>query len=259
MARPAPTFAPDSPLVTVVRPGLGYLRGNLLPRVGAPVCTVIHTTGGGILTRFEREGRKKGDADAFATAVRTYATVMPASGHYVVGQGADQIAQVVPEALCAWHVGGAGSAPYQRLGTSWMPRSGRQRYAWWQEKWAGLDGPGDLAGGALWEPYVIGPSLAQRLRHPLSWGKGSVNAWAVGIEVVPPEGDPRGEWSPECWRSLARLVPDIHERNTIPLKRDHAISHSDAHPLSRTTPRGEPWDTVAEQWSWERFEREQAE
>lgn len=223
------------------------------------MATIIHTTGGGILSRFEREGARKGDATPFETAMRVYGTIMEASGHYVVGQGEGQIAQVVPEALCAWHVGGAGSAPYHRLGTSWIPRSERARYEWWQERWSGLDGPGDLAGGELWEPYVIGPSLLQRLRHPLSWGKGSVNAWSIGLEVVPPLGDQRGEWSSACWRSVTRLVVDMHERDAVPLERDRVITHSDAHPLSRTTPRGKPWDTVPEQWSWERFEAEQAE
>ena len=63
-----------------------------------------------------------------------------------------------------------------------------------------------LAGAQLWAPYVIGPSLAQRLRHPLSWGKGSVNAWSYSLEVVPPLDDPGGPWSPECWRAVAAIT-----------------------------------------------------
>ena len=249
----APPFAPDSPLASIVVPGLGYRRSRLLPRAGAPVAIVVHTTGGGITARYRREGARRGDATPHRTALRVYGSIMEAAAHYVVGQGGE-IGQVVPEGLCAWHVGGAKSAPYHRLGTSWMPRSTRARFAWWQERWEGLDGPRDLAGGQLWAPYVVGPSLAQRVRHPLSWGKGSVNAWSVGIEVVPPEDDPRGEWSPECWAALAALIRDIALRQGVPLRREPVITHSDAHPLSRTTPRGEPWDTVEAQWSWERFE-----
>lgn len=45
MPRKLPAFAPDSPLVTVVRPGLGYTRGKLLPRMGQAVA-VIGCTGG---------------------------------------------------------------------------------------------------------------------------------------------------------------------------------------------------------------------
>ena len=256
MPRPAPTFAPDSALVTLVRPGLAVSRGILLPRMGQAVAVVTHTTGGGINARFKREGARKGDASPFETAMRVYATIMEASPHYVVGQ-CGSVGQVVPEELCAWHVGGAGSAPYHRA--AWVPWRANKRFAWWLEKWAGLAGPRDLAGGQLWAPYVIGPSLAQRLRHPLSWGKGSVNAWSYSLEVVPPIDDPGGPWSPECWRSVAALHLDIGQRQGVPLERDCRITHSDAHPLSRTTPSGKAWDTVDAQWSWERFELEAAQ
>lgn len=249
-------LAVDSHLVDRARPGLAYRRGILLPRMGAPVATVVHTTSGGPRARYLREGARKGDRDVLDTTLRIYGTIMEPAPHYVVDQ-LGQVAQVTPEALCAWHVGGAKSAPYHRLGTSWIPRALRARYAWWQARWQGLDGPRDLAGGQLWAPYVVGPSLAQRTRHPLSWGKGSVNAWSIGIEVIPP-ADPGAPWSPECWRALAELIVDIHRRQGVPLERDRVITHSDAHPLSRTTPKGTPWDTVEAQWSWERFEAEVA-
>lgn len=253
MARPTLTLVPDSPLVTRARPGLAYRRDQLLPRMGPPVATVIHTTGGGVRARYLREGARKGDKDELDTGLRIYGTIMTASPHYIVDQRGI-IAQVTPEGLCAWHVGGAKSAPYHRA--AWVPWRARARFAWWQERW-GLDGPRDLAGGQLWAPYVIGPTLAQRIRHPLSWGKGSVNAWSLGIEVIPP-ADPRAPWSPECWRALAELIVDIHRRQGVPLERDHVCTHSDVHPLSRTTPSGLPWDTVEAQWNWERFEAEVA-
>lgn len=76
-----------------------------------------------------------------------------------------------------------------------------------------------------------------------------------GMWAVTPAGA-RAPWSPECWRALAELIVDIHRRQGVPLERDHVFTHSDAHPLSQTTPRGEPWDTVDAQWSWERLETE---
>jgi len=221
--------------------------------VGQAEAIVIHTTGGGITARYRREGAREGDATPLQTAMRVYATIMEASPHYVVGQ-CGSVGQVAPEDLCAWHVGGAGSAPYHRLGTSWIPSWQRARYEWWQRRWEGVDGPAELAGGRLWAPYVVPPTLGQRIRHPLSWGRGSANARSIGIEVVPPLAAARGPWSAECWRSVATLVCDISMRRSITLERTRVITHSDAHPLSRTTPRGEPWDTVEEQWSWERFE-----
>ena len=70
--------------------------------------------------------------------------------------------------------------------------------------------------------------------------------------------DPSGPWSSACWRSLAELVVDIAGRREIPLEREHVPTHSDVHPLARTSASGRAWDTVAEQWSWGRFEQERA-
>jgi hypothetical protein len=210
------------------------------------VAVVVHTTGGGILARFRREGRAKGDRTPHDTAVRVYRHIMPQSGHYVVGQRGECV-QVVPEGLCAWHVGGAGSAPY------WREHWRTPATAWWVQRWPDLDSPRELAGGRLWDPYIIGPSIGARVKAPLSWGKGSANAWSVGIEVVPPESGAADEWSPECWATVRALVRDVCARNGIPCEREYVICHSDAHPLARSV-KGQPWDLSPSQWTWERFE-----
>jgi hypothetical protein len=240
------TTLPDSHVAKVFRPGLGWAQGKLLPRVGAPVATVVHTTGGGIIARFEREGRAKGDRTPHDTAVRVYGTIMPESGHYVIGQRGE-CTQLVPEDSCAWHVGGRGSDAYWR--DNWQTKT----TAWWAARWPDLDSPRELAGGRLWSPYIVPPTLAQRIRRPLSWGRGSANAGTYGLEIVPPVDSPTGPWSPDCWRTLARLVLDIHARRSMPLTREHVISHSDAHPIARSTARG-PWDPSPSQWSWVHLE-----
>ena len=45
--------------------------------------------------------------------------------------------------------------------------------------------------------------------------KASCNAQTIGIEVVPPLGGATREWSAECWRNLASLIPDITDRHDL--------------------------------------------
>ena len=213
-------------------PGLGYRTGKLSQRSAPVQGVIVHTTGGGILSRFAREGAAKGDASPFDTAVRVYTRIMSASGHYVIGQGGE-VTQVVPEDVVAHHVGSAKSRPYL-TGDTWHAARLADRYAWWHERWPGLASPRDLAGGHMWDG-------------------GSCNGVTLGIEVVPPLEGAGKPWSRACWASLAEVIADATHRHSVPLERDRIVTHSDAHPLSRTTPRGQPWDTVPAQWSWERF------
>lgn len=222
--------APDSPVAGLFVAGLGYRQGLLDLRKHPPIAAVIHTTGGGVLTRFAREGARKGDATSFETAVRVYTQIMGASGHYVVGQ-LGQCTQVVPESFSAWHVGAAKSKPYALPQAEWMTHA----LAWWGERWPGLNSPRDLAGGLLWRD-------------------GSCNANVVGIEVVPPVSGARHLWSPECWVTLARLVRDIARRHVIAEDREHVISHSDAHPIARSA-KGAPWDPPSTQFDWARMRK----
>lgn len=218
----------DTPIASRFVAGLGYRRGLLAERELPPVGAVIHTTGSGPLARFIREGKRKGDATPFETAVRIYATIMNDSAAYVVGQRGECV-QVVPESHVARHVGSAGAAVYARPRARWMTPA----VAWWGERWPELASPHALAGGLLWRD-------------------GSCNRSTIGVEVVPPESGARGAWSPECWATLASLVLSICGRYEIPVDREHVVSHSDAHPISRSA-KGAPWDPPPAQFTWDRM------
>lgn len=222
------TLAPCSPVAASLVPGLGYRQGLLERRAQPPVGVVVHTTGAGILARFAREGHEKGDATSHDTAVRVYATIMPDSGHYVVG-ALGECTQVVPEYAVARHVGSAKSRAYYLPRERWLTPV----MAWWHERWPDHHSPLELAGG-------------------LFWRGGSCNRSTIGIEVVPPLSGARDAWSAECWATLARLVSDVCARHGIPVDREHVVTHSDAHPLSRTA-RGSPWDPPPSQWTWARM------
>jgi hypothetical protein len=246
-----------SPLAMRARTlGLGYRTGKLAERHVAPCAVVIHTTGAGPCRRSTEERfagwRAKYDVpygDALQCAVLLYTRIMTASGHYVVGQDG-KIVQVVPESHCAWHVGGKGSRVYFNDPEHCLDA---KRYVWWRARWLGLMNPRDLGGGHLWDPPHNEIGVLDRLRAGMPIG--SVNANSVGIEVVPDAKNPTAPWSAEAWDAVARLVLDVCARNAIPVKKDRVISHSDAHPISRTTPEGRPWDPSASLWSWDRFER----
>jgi hypothetical protein len=229
--------------------GLGYRRGKLREMHYAPAAIVVHTTGGGPIARATEDRfaawRTKLDipkGDSLRCAVALYTHVMDASGHYVIGQDGT-IVQVVPESHAAWHVGGKGSRPYF---TQPEAALAGPKYRWWRERWPGLKTPRELAGGNLWRPAYQPPGITHRIRS--GFPIGTCNENTIGIEVVGP-----GPWTPEAWSALAMLCLDIERRRGLTLRRDTVISHSDAHPLSRTTPSGRPWDPMAVTWTWERF------
>lgn len=239
-----------SPLARRSKPlGLGYRTNKLRECHYAPAAIVIHTTGSGPI---ERATADKFDAwrvrcgvergDALHAAGILYSRVMDASGHYVVGQ-CGTIVQFVPESHAAWHVGGAGSRPYWNDPEHCLDD---ERFRWWRDRWPGCKTPRDLAGGKLWrEPYTP-PGIVHRARS--GFAIGSCNENAIGIEVVGP-----GPWSAEAWHALAALCFDIAQRRGLELRRETVLSHSDAHPLARTTQRGRPWDPSDLTWTWERF------
>jgi hypothetical protein len=229
--------------------GLGYRRGRLREVHYAPAAIVVHTTGAGPIQRANEDRfeawRIKYDipkGDALRCAVVLYTHIMEASGHYVVGQDGT-IVQVVPESHAAWHVGGAGSRPY--FADRVTALSG-ERFRWWRERWPGLTSPRQLGGGRLWEPPYEAPGIVHRIRS--GFPIGTCNENTLAVEVVGP-----GPWSAEAWHALAALCVDIERRRGLALRRDTLISHSDAHPLSRTTPAGKPWDPMGSTWSWERI------
>jgi len=242
-ARPQP-FEPEHAGADLVLGSRGYRRGLYAPRGTAPAGIVIHTTGAGPTRRFEdeRERRRHGYRSPFDAALRIYAELMNAGPHYLVGQQG-QVAQLAPESLCAWHVGGRKAQRYHR--ERWQTPHTR----WWERRWD-LRSPRDLAGGRLWAPYVAPPSL--RVRWAAWMARGSCNANTLGIEVVPSDEFASGPWSAACWDALTGLIFDLASRHAIPLEREHVLTHSDAHPLARSA-HNAPWDTSAEQFVWDRF------
>lgn len=232
----------DSPVTRAYTPSLGVRKKAYAPRATASGI-VVHTTGGGVTRRWKRQRIRFREPSPFDTAVRIYTRIMKASGHYVVGQDG-QVVQLVPEHLAAWHVGSRKAKRYRRR---WM----RPKYAWWAERWPEHRSPISLAGGDLWKPYHEDAPVSRRTR----WASrhGSCNANTIGIEVVPPTESAQAAWSDACWQALTLLMEDICYRNSIPLERERIVSHSDVHPLARTTRTGLPWDPWQAQFSFERY------
>lgn len=222
----------------ILRPSLGS-RKRYRDRVpGEEVAAiVVHTTGSGPLKRFKRDGLKRGWRSPFDAALHLYCELMAEGPHYVIGEHGE-LAQVAREEQVAWHVGANGGASYAR--ESWA-----SKYPWWAVRFPGLRSPRELASGRLWLPPLGG-----------SWGSrwlaraGSPNARTIGVEVVPPAAGGRLAWSAATWATLAELVRGVTARHAVPRDRMHIITHSDAHPIARTTSSGVPWDPPPSQWTW---------
>jgi hypothetical protein len=208
-------------------PNRGYLRAKYKRRGLGSVCAiVIHTTGGGIIQRWQRQGEKFGEADPFETALRVYNKLMDAGPHFVIGQ-AGQVAQTCPLDFAAWHVGKLDSRPYWSKNT--VPG-----HKWWHDRWGhSFKSPAEMADGLL-------------------WAGGECNPNVVGIEVVPEIDDPRGvkfPWRKEAYDAIQGLCLKIQEIcPNLQLRPDTVLGHADAHPLSRTS-LGKPWDPTPLQWS----------
>lgn len=203
----------------------GFLRGKYTIRRSEPTAIVLHTTGAGVLARWEREGKR---GTPFETALRIYHKLTDAGPHYVVGQRGE-VEQTCPLEYEAWHVGKANSSAYfHTWSTSKLLRA---RYSWWFKRWA-YNTPADLCGGTL-------------------WSGGSCNANSIGIEVVPPKRDPRGKrvgWGDSCWASLSNLLDELCRASGIPYTSDYIVGHSDAHPIARSNWLG-AWDPTPLQLS----------
>jgi len=249
-------MAPDSPLVARMAPSAGHRRGKYLPRTSPVWAIVVHTTGSGPARRLTddkfrvwRARNPTATASTFEAACWVFAN-QDASAHYVVGQGGE-LAQTAPENECAWHVGTSGGRAYR---DGWAQAAASTPYAWWSERWPGMESPRDLAGGFLWDGYQKPPGLRGFAPRILSsYARGSVNANTIGIEVAPNANDPRGPWSDECWQSLSALVLDIASRHGMVVMRDSILTHSDANPKSRTAAGGRPWDPGERQWDLARM------
>lgn len=203
---------------------LGYRRGKWKPRAQSPIAIIWHTTGAGPARRFKSRPDKY--SSPFDAAVKIYSGMMNAGPHFVVGQ-AGELIQLAPLGVTAWHVG-------SRLGRKY--RSNRwakgHRYEWWLNRWVpeGVLSPMELAGGGLWNGW-------------------SCNRNTVGVEVVPPAHRANAEWSEKCWDTVSFLCLSLHKELGIRIDPQYQLGHSDAHPLSRTNPRGVGWDPHPNAWN----------
>lgn len=231
--RPTPAVAdmrrrelliPDSSVATVYVPAQSVRNGRYPERTRPPVAIVLHTTGSGVLDRWgsERSDPRLRRDTPWGTAVYSVYANMKYGPHYVVGQEG-QCAQVCPEDIVAWHVSSSGIRRYRKR------RWGQGTCNWWRDRWPAFRSPAELANGEL-------------------WAGGSCNENAIGIEVVAPRDNARGPWSDACRETLGRLVRDLASRHQIPVDPEFVLTHSDAHPLDRTTDSGRPWDPGPRQW-----------
>lgn len=215
---------------------LGFTSGKLERRERWPTANIIHTTGSGPYTLWRDNPEKF--SSPFDAALHLYTRVMSASGHFLVGQQSRQIVQLCPIDCVAWHVGSLG---YKRNPLRYKRRwwkTGRAR--WWPNRFPHLDSPLDLCGGLVWLPP--GPS-----------DRPSCNYNTIGIEVAPPERGARETWSDECWANLVALIRLLSITYNIPVLRETVLSHSEVHPLPRSTMAGRPWDPGPKQWNRERW------
>lgn len=218
---------PQSPLASSYVPMLGVKRGLYVPRTRS-TAIVVHTTGIGPLARLQSlrfalwRHKHPEIQTALEAALWIYSNAHNAGGHYLVSGDTGEVVQTAPEELAVWQVGKRNVARYRRAWRS-------PRYEWWFKRWPGLKSPLELACGRLWED-------------------GSCNAGSIGIEVVPRASGASDRWSPQAESKLATLVEDIASRHGIRPSESTVLSHSDAHPLSRTSSRGAPWDPGPEQW-----------
>ena len=193
------------------RPAYALSRKLLKPRKANPLCVVIHTTGPGPWRRWKAAGT----GEPFDQAVRVYTEIYRYCPHVVISGEDGRVIRVVPDSFAAMHVVSAGHHSYRS--------NPRAVPAWWKNTFPGLKSPLDLAGGGLWS-----------LR--------SVNTVSLAIEVSPPKGGAAAPWSDATYSSLASTVSCWANEYSIPVLQEYIITHSEAHPLSRTTKSGKPWD-----------------
>jgi N-acetyl-anhydromuramyl-L-alanine amidase AmpD len=202
---------------------LAAKQGKLKRRKYAYEGVVVHTTGAGPWVRWRKQ--QAAFASPFEAALHVYSKVSIYSPHFVVCGTSGEVTQLDPVDQHCFHVGSRATRAYRK--NVWT--SGKD-LEWWFNRFPYISSPAGLLDGNLWT-------------------KASANALTVGIEVAPPSSGPRDAWSEECWDSLYGLTAWLCHRNDIPRDRYHVFTHSDAHPLERTTESGAPWDPSPSQWT----------
>lgn len=197
---------------------LGKLRKRKRPRG-----VILHTTGSGPWTRWNENPDRYGSP--FEAAREIYEERTDLGPHFLVCAQTGRAVQLCELDRAAQHVGSKGAWKYRLKG--WR---GDRDFSWWAIRFPGCNSPRDLLGGHLWR-------------------KGSANELGIGIELAPPLKGPRAPWTLDAWHTLYGLVRSVCLAHDIPIDRYHVITHSDAHPLKRSTARGRPWDPGRAQWN----------
>jgi len=225
-----------------IHPGLGLRKGKLEIRSLESIKRIIvHHTGVGILGRFARDKDRFGWYSPNQAAIHVYTRIMAACGHYSIGWKGE-IVQYVPDNWTAWHAG-YGKARRRRRLAEWFDRMRYRkrleadvpawlvrkdgRFDWWLKRW--------------W--------ATRRIPSPTFWFPDlDVNGGTIGIELVSTPG--KEPFRPLQLRALRTLLARLSNRHQVPLDEDHALTHSDVCPLSRTTKGGVPWDPPPAKYSF---------
>lgn len=210
-------------------PSLRVRNNQAYKRKNDARAIVIHFTGAGPRLRWLKEGTQRGEPNPLRTAVRLYSTVLPNSAHYVLGPSTGLVICMSEENYVSWGVGSVGWGRYENPNWGKSPQ-----FDWWRKKWPDLESPLDFADGKV-------------------WSGGSANENCIHIEVSPSKDESRPVWSAACLKSLRLLCEDICNRWGISFDKYHIVTHSDVHPIKRSTLAGQPWDPHPHQYSFDRM------
>lgn len=184
---------------------------------------IVHTTGSGPWVRWNEDRERYGSP--FDAAREVYEERSILGPHFLICGETGRILQLCELEDVAQHVGSKGSWRYR------FPKWEQKRnFDWWYKRFLSCGSPRDLFSGDLWR-------------------RGSANELSIGIELAPPLKGPRAPWSLSAWYALNDLCAVLCSDLGTPRDRYHIITHSDAHPLKRSTSRGRPWDPGRSQWT----------
>lgn len=162
--------------------------------------------------------------------------------HYLIDT-AGAVYQFTPEDCVAYHAGYQGDgddndgALYKQGWAVWSRRIKKapwivqgefSGYAWWRERWPGLESP-----TGLWvDGRQVSPGLVCG-EHP--------NGSTVGIECLSPKHRLPEVFTDAQYASLSTLVREIAGRHGFPVDKDRIIGHEDVGPIARCDEKG-GWD-----------------
>ena len=181
---------------------------------------VVHTTGSGVPAKALKNRR-----GALETAVEIYERG-PNAAHYVIAHDG-VIAQILPDDVIGWHVGGGAAKREQYLSGAWEQACAPAAVAAWKRAWPGVKSPQHLFPGT------------------------SVNAIYVGVELIPtikglgtPSPTSGGVFTEKQYLALVALGTDLAQRHGWPAlwaRTPRLVGHEDVGLLDRHDAGG-GWD-----------------